>query len=149
MNDKLQLIEVSRPVVLPVAQFHLSLDAALEAQSGYGYTVVPGEGDNDAVVHMGDFIAWNESLPFARRPQLPEQASGLNTELSVADVRFTINSRGKTRNPRVQAADPDTARVSRDTQEAIKKMQFRPKFVQRRWRRIENVTMRYLYPPPF
>ncbi len=139
----------ARPVVLPELQFHQSLDVALAQQSGYGYTVVPAEGDNDVVVHMGDFIAWSESLPFARRPLIPEQASTVSTELDVVELRFTINSRGTTRNPRAQTADPDTARLKRDAQDAVKKMQFRPKFVQRRWRRIENVTMRYIVPPPF
>jgi hypothetical protein len=138
----------ARPVVLPETQFYTSLDQALASQIEYGYTVSPGAEDGDTVVHMGDFIAWNESLPFARRPELPEQASSINTELRAVELRFTINSRGKTRNPKTLAAEPDTATVKRDAQDAVREMQFRPKFVQRRWRRIEDVTMRYLYPPP-
>ena len=141
----------ARPVVLPVAQYHLSLGQALAQQAADGYTVTPSAGNgegNHKSVHMGDFVAWNESLPSARRPAMPELAVVLDTGLNTVQVRFSIDSVGKSRTPHTEQAVPDSARVHHDAQEAIEDMQFRPGFINGRWRRIGDVTMRYMYPPP-
>ena len=87
----------ARPVVLPVAQYHLSIDAAVAAQTAYGYVVTPGQ-DGDDTVHLGDYIAWNESLPVARRPEIPEYASSVTTQLRRVDLEFNISSRGGSEN---------------------------------------------------
>jgi len=142
----------ARPVVLPVAQFHLSLDAAIAQQEYSGYRVeasTENETGPDDAIHLGDFIALNESLPFARRPESPELALPIATEPNaVVELRFRIDSVGKSRSPRIEQSTPDLARVQRDAKDAIESMQFRPRFERGRWRAIRNVTMRYLYPPP-
>jgi len=138
----------ARPVVLPEAEFHFSVDEALAAQSAYGYTFESGGEDNDDVIHLGDFIAWNESLPYARRPEIPELASSVNRELYVVELQFSIDSIGNVRIPKVQQAEPDTTRVRRNAIDAIEDMQFRPEFANGRGYRTRNVTMRYFYPPP-
>ena len=142
----------ARPVVLPVAQFHLSLDAAIAQQEYSGYRVeasTENETGPDDAIHLGDFIALNESLPFARRPEPPELALPIATEPNaVVELRFRIDSVGKSRSPRIEQSTPDLARVQRDAKDAIESMQFRPRFERGRWRAIRNVTMRYLYPPP-
>jgi len=135
-------------VVLPVAKFYFSLDEALAAQSANGYTVEAGGEGADDIIHMGDFIAWNESLPYARRPEIPELAASINRELYAVDVTFAVNSAGMVRTAKAQRADPDTARVKQDAQDAIENMHFRPKFANGRGYRTRDVTMRYLYPPP-
>jgi hypothetical protein len=136
----------SRPVVIPVEHYHHSLEQALAEQTGYGYTVQAGIEGADDSVHLGDFIALNESVPFARRPVLPALAAAASTELATTQLLFSINSRGTSSNAKAQESDPDTVRVRRDAIDAIESMHFRPKFVQRRWRRIEDVTINYLYP---
>lgn len=136
----------ARPVVLPVHKYHLSIDQALEQQTAQGYNIKQGTEGVDELVHMGDFIAWNESLPYARRPEMPDLAAGAIEELSTAQVRFSLNSRGKTLNAKAREAAPDTVRVRRDARDAIEDMQFRPRFVQGRWKRVVNVSIRYLYP---
>jgi len=144
-----------RPIVLPVYQFHFSLQAALDDQVSYGYKVQTekeqeqeGEVDlEDKSFHLGDFIAWNKSLPFIQRPPIPQLASSVTIEFNEIDLIFSINSRGKSTNPKVVQAEPDTARFKRDARDAIKDMQFRPRFVNGRWRRAEYVTMRYLFLP--
>ncbi|MBL4819394.1 MAG: hypothetical protein JKY98_00175 [Gammaproteobacteria bacterium] len=136
-----------RPVVLPVEQMYFSLDEALEEQAGYNYKSEPVEnGDGDSI-HMGDFIAWNESLPFLRRPGMPQLASSVKTPLNEVELVFSISSRGKSRNPKVLQSEPDKVRVKRDARDAIKAMQFRPRFVHGKWQRINDVKIRYLYPP--
>ncbi|MDP6416622.1 MAG: hypothetical protein QGG54_16560 [Gammaproteobacteria bacterium] len=90
-----------RPVVLPVSEYYLSLDAAMAQQAATGYAVNTSEEGESSVttVHMGDFIAWNESLPFAHRPATPELIEPLSEELISVSLRFTINSVGKSRAP--------------------------------------------------
>lgn len=138
----------ARPVVLPEPKFYFSIEEALQAQSAYGYTVQAGAEGADDVIHMGDFIAWNESLPYARRPEIPQLAASVSTELYVIEMKFTIDSVGNVRTPRPQSAEPDNARVRRNAKDAIEEMQFRPKFANGRGYRTRDVTMRYLYPPP-
>lgn len=137
----------ARPIVLPVNQFHRSIEEALAQQAEQGYRTEPGDENADELVHMGDFIAWNESLPFTRRPAMPALAAGAIEELNIVQLVFSINSRGKTLNAKAQEAEPDTARVKRDARDAAGDMLFRPRFVQGKRRRVEDVTMRYLYPP--
>lgn len=141
----------ARPVVLPVPEFHLSLEMALAKQSANGYSLNSnaenGEGTG-STVHLGDFIAWDELTPFTRRPPLPELASALDTEFNTAQVRFTIDSIGKSKKRRAEYAEPDIEEVQRVAKNAIEHLQFRPAFVNRRWRQTRNVTLRYLYPSP-
>ena len=138
----------ARPLVLPEPKFYFSLDQAFAAQSAYGYTVQSGVDDAEDSIHMGDFIAWNESLPYARRPEIPELTASVSTELYAVEVSFAIDSVGNVRTARAQWAEPDRVRIRRDAQDAIEEMQFRPKFANGRGYRARNVTMRYLYPPP-
>lgn len=136
-----------RPIVLPVSEFYFSLAEAVAAQNAYGYRISFDEDDKE-IVHMGTYVAWSESVPYAERPELPKLAESLETELRSVDVKFTIWQRGNTRTPRAQRSNPDTVRIRRDAQDAIKDMQFRPRFANRRWKRLRDVTMNYLYPPP-
>lgn len=137
----------ARPVVLPVNQFHLSVEEALAQQSANGYFIEPAGENRDESIHMENFIAWNESLPYARRPAMPELARSAVEQLNTVEVLFSINSRGKSNDAEVQASNPDTVRVRVDARDAVEEMQFRPRFVNGRWRRVEDVTMQYLYPP--
>lgn len=136
----------ARPIVLPANQFHRSIEEALAQQAEQGYRVESGDENADELVHMGDFIAWNESLPFTRRPAMPGLVASAIEELNIVQLVFSINSRGKTLNAKAQEAEPDTARVKRDARDAAEDMLFRPRFVQGKRRRVEDVTMRYLYP---
>jgi hypothetical protein len=132
---------------LPVSEFYFSLEEAVAAQNAYGYRISFDEDDKE-IVHMGTYVAWSESVPYAEQPELPKLAESLETELRSVDVKFTIWQRGNTRTPRAQRSNPDTVRIRRDAQDAIKDMQFRPRFANRRWKRLRDVTMNYLYPPP-
>ncbi len=136
-----------RPVVLPVSEFYFSLADAVAAQNADGYKISFDE-DKQEAVHMGTYVAWSESVPYAEQPELPKLAASLATELRSVDVKFTIWQRGNTRTPSAQRSNPDTVRIRRDAQDAIRNMQFRPRFVDRRWKRLRDVTMNYQYPPP-
>ena len=137
----------SRPIVLPVTEYYFTMEDAIAAQDAAGYRYIRGEEDNDPVVHLGNFIAWNESLLNAAKPAPPEVLLDLKIELHRADLRFTIQSRGETRTPDAESSVPDTVQAKVDAQDALKMMIFRPRFRGNRWRRIEDVTITYWYPP--
>ena len=67
-------------------------------------------------------------------------------ELNSVQLQFSINSRGKSRDAKAVEATTDSARVRGHAQNAVKAMQFRPKFARRGGQRIDDVMMNYLYP---
>jgi len=137
-----------RPVSLPVAKFYSRLADAVGSQDavGFQYRSTP---DGEPAMHLGTFVAWSESLPFAQRPDLPAAAASLEASLDYyqLDMTFTLNSRGTTRNPKITESSTDRARVRNDARDALRDMQFRPFFEGGRWRRTENLSIRYLVLP--
>ena len=141
-----------RPAVLPLPQFHFSLDQMLAAQTASGYTVLSSHADDEvrnSRIHLGDFSAWGRTK--TRRPPVPQFASNIDTESNdenhSVQVRFNINSIGYSDNIRAEAAQPDSSETKAIARGAVKTMQFRPVFTNGRWRRIRDVTLRYIYQP--
>ena len=141
-----------RPAVLPMPQFHFSLEQMLAAQTADGYTVLSSNATDQVRnnrVHLGDFSAWGRTETY--RPPIPQFASTMNTEINTENhsvqVRFNINSIGYSENVRTESAQPDTREAKAIARDAVKIMQFRPVFVNGRWRRIRDVTLRYNYQP--
>jgi len=141
-----------RPVVLPADQFHFTLQSALDGQARYvsnsGADNAQESEDEHTTINIGEFTAWSQSLPFSRRPQMPPPVSFAVTEMNQVDLVFSVNSRGKSTNPKLVRAEPDQSRIKRDARDAVREMQFRPRFVDGRWRRVDDVSMRYLFVPP-
>jgi len=141
-----------RPVVLPADQFHFTLQSALGGQARYvsnsGADNAQESEDEHTTINIGEFTAWSQSLPFSRRPQMPPPVSFAVTEMNQVDLVFSVNSRGKSTNPKIVRAEPDQSRIKRDARDAVREMQFRPRFVDGRWRRVDDVSMRYLFVPP-
>jgi len=134
-----------RPVILPVPHFHSRLSAAVAYQDSNGFRVMTGDDGEVELIDLGTFTAWSESLPFARRPDLPAATDWLDEALNYheLELEFSINSRGYTRNPDILDSSTDSARVRRDTRNALRDMQFRPSFEGDRWRRVDTVRLRY------
>ena len=136
----------ARPVVLPVTEYYSSIDEANYAQEAEGYKFIRGVSDEDPQVYLGNYPAWNESVPYTPMPTLPDLLSDIELDLTQVEMRFRISSRGKTRGPDAESSDPDTVRARRTAEDALKEMVFRPRFVGSRWRPLENLTMTYWYP---
>ena len=136
----------ARPVVLPVTEYYLSIDDANYAQEAEGYSFVRGGVDEDPQISLGNYTAWNESVPYTPMPTPPELLSDIDFELTKAEMRFRISSRGKTRGPDAESSEPDTVRARRNAEDALKEMVFRPRFVGSRWRPLRDLTMTYWYP---
>jgi hypothetical protein len=135
-----------RPVTVPVSKFFPTMDEAIahETANGYRFNV---SADGEESLHLGNFYAWNESVGSAARPPIPDQASSVPIALNETELTLTLSSRGYTRNPKPISARPDTVRLRRDARDSLKAMQFRPRFVDGRWKSIKGVTMTYLVPP--
>ncbi len=136
----------SRPTVIPTHEYYTSIDDAMSAQAADGYVYTEGEEGEDPKIHLGDYKAWNESVPFTPMPNPPDMLSDIELGLTRVDTRFRISSRGKTRGPDAETSDPESVRARRDAEDALKEMVFRPRFVGTRWRPIRNLTMTYWYP---
>ena len=136
----------SRPIVIPALEYYTSIDDAMSAQAADGYVYTEGEDGEDPKIHLGNYTAWNESVPFTPMPNPPDVLSDIELGLTRVDTRFRISSRGKTRGPDAETSDPESVRARRDAEDALKKMVFRPRFVGTRWRPIRNLTMTYWYP---
>lgn len=137
----------SRPVVLPVTQYYLTMKGALDAQDVAGYRYTRGEENEEPIVHLGNFFAWNESILNAAKPAPPAVLADFDPELHRADVRFTIYSRGNTRTPDVESSVPDTVQAKVDGRDAVETMIFRPRFKGNRWRSLRGATITFWYPP--
>ena len=118
----------------------------MSAQAADGYVYTEGEDGEDPKIHLGNYIAWNESVPFTPMPNRPNMLSDVELGLTRVDTKFRISSRGKTRGPDAETSDPESVRARRDAEDALKEMVFRPRFVGTRWRPIRNLTMTYWYP---
>ena len=124
----------------------MSIDDANYAQEAEGYSFVRGGMDEDPQISLGNYTAWNESVPYTPMPTPPELLSDIEFELTKAEMRFRISSRGKTRGPDAESSEPDTVRARRNAEDALKEMVFRPRFVGSRWRPLRDLTMTYWYP---
>lgn len=135
-----------RPISLPVPQLHTSLADAVAAHDAMGFVAATEEG---GMTDLGRFVAWNESLPFTRRPAIPAAAITAADYIPLHEIvlEFDLNSRGTTRNPTIIESSTDSARVRNEAREAIRDMRFRPRFEDRRWRRMEDLRITYAVPP--
>lgn len=138
-----------RPAVIPVPEFHGTLAAELAFQESLGLTLGSQSDPKQKSIDLGTFTAWDESLPFAARPPVPDTAVAVLEayQLNELEMEFSLNSRGKTRNPEILRSEPEGARLGRKAREAVKAMQFRPRFIDGRWQRVEDARIRYLVPP--
>ncbi len=138
-----------RPVALPVAKFYSRLEDAVRVQDEAGFAVLPTGDAEPPAMHLGTFVAWSESLPILARPDLPDAAAELDSQLEFYEIsmEFTLNSRGTTRNPDIKDSTTDFARVRRDARQALRDIQFRPFFEEGRWRRTGELSIRYLILP--
>ena len=116
----------SRPTVIPAHEYYTSIDDAMSAQAADGYVYTEGEDGEDPKIHLGDYTAWNESVPFTPMPNPPNMLSDIELGLTRVDTRFRISSRGKTRGPDAETSDPESVRARRDAENALKEMVFRP-----------------------
>ena len=146
IDDEKVIDFFTRPAVLPVSEYYTSIDEAINAQKATGYEVLNGEEGSDPKIYLGNYTAWNESVPYTAMPALPEILSDIELELIKVEMQFRISSRGKTRGPDAESSEPDSVRARRDAEDALKEMVFRPRFVGNRWRPLRNLTMTYWYP---
>lgn len=137
-----------RPVVLPEPNFQFSIADAIRKQDADGFRIETVDRDQVVFIDLGRFPAWSDSLPFARRPELPEAASNLESIVSFHEIEmeFSLNSQGYTRNPDIVQSTTDSSRIRRDAREALRTMRFRPYFVDRDWEKVDSVRIRYQIP---
>ena len=111
IDDEKVIDFFTRPAVLPVSEYYTSIDEAINAQKATGYEVLNGEEGSDPKVYLGNYTAWNESVPYTAMPALPEILSDIELELTKVEMEFRISSRGKTRGPDAESSEPDLSLI--------------------------------------
>ena len=146
----------SQPVVLPQQKIYLSLAQAMAARNERLTGIRNGAGQNSAksdqtepvdAILLPDFVAWNESLAMVERPPVPTLAAAIEVPLHRITMEFTVNSEGKSSNPRIIDVEPDENMVRSNARKAVDRMRFRPVFEGDRRRRSQTLSLTYFYPP--
>ncbi len=137
----------ARPMPLPVSQFHFSLEAALEQRKLDGFRSETAVGDSNDIngFHVGDF-AFTVTLPKAQIDLTPELTNQIIAEQSSVLLYFTVDSVGRTRSARIIESVPDEAKIKNVGRYAVEALNFRPAFIDGRWRRVREISMRVLLP---
>ncbi len=132
----------SQPSVIPVARYFTRFEELLshQAETTQQATAVPKE-----TIHVGELIAWDESLPAIRKPHRGNSILNVDLAYNRLDLSFTINSRGKVSAVKVLGAEPDERSVRRKALRALRDVQFRPAIVGGKATRLRDVQIRYLF----
>jgi TonB family protein len=128
--------------VIPVARYFTRFEELLshQAETTQQATAVPKE-----TIHVGELIAWDESLPAIRKPHRGNSILNVDLAYNRLDLSFTINSRGKVSAVKVLGAEPDERSVRRKALRALRDVQFRPAIVGDKATRLRDVQIRYLF----
>ncbi len=136
----------ARPMPLPASQYHFSLREALEQRTLDGFDPESaGRGGDPNGFHVGDF-AFTAYLPKAQISVTPELMDSFTAQQDSVLLYFTVDSVGRAKSARLIESRPDEAAVRNSGRAAVEALNFRPAYIDRRWRRIRNVSMRVLLP---
>ena len=142
--DKIDLF-FSRPTVIPTPEFYMTIDEAIAAQDEQGYRAFVSE-DGARTVNLGSFHAWHVDFPGVARPTQPDLLSELSQAYHSALLEFSLTSRGDPRSIDPVFADSTSDQKIIDAIKGVRALRFRPQFVDRRWRRLDQVQIEYFYP---
>lgn len=140
-----------RPSAIPTAEFHPTLDDALQAQAARGVMI---RDNHDAAssslssYDLGRYYAWHPFMPGIERPPLPDSISSFELDYETAVLNFSLNSRGQPRNIEVQDSSSDSVKTTSAAIRGIQGIRFRPQFIDKRWQSVDDVAITYHYPSP-
>lgn len=132
----------NRPALIPTPIFFTRFDDLVAYQATQRSKVAV---DHDALMHVGEFAAWNESLPAIRVPFKEGSFLNIDFESKQVDLSFSINSRGRVSSVEVLTATPDDKRTRNEASRAVRELQFRPAIVDGDSERLRDVQIRYLF----
>ena len=133
----------SRPQLLPASRFYPTLEEAIAQQEAELASWRP---EQDDVIHVAPFKAWDESSPNVREPVSDNAFWEFENNYHQVDIEFRINSRGGVSSVDIIAAEPDNRRSRRLARNAARLLRFRPALEEGRGQRLGDVQMRFLIP---
>ena len=137
-----------QPVILPMNRFYAFIDSATQEQKPVDIQSKPGITLDWDIEQAMEFTAWNESLPFARRPEKTSLFAGLSTELQSVLLQFSIDKHGDAKNADAIHSIPATAGPRAYARNAVDQFTFRPNPTASRWRsERRSVNLLYSYTP--
>jgi len=133
-----------RPALIPAPQFYSNFaDAQEELDSR---TLNIGEISSD-VVHLGEFIAWEEGLDATAMPRVQILQEEVELNLHRVDISFSVNQRGDVYSVDAISAEPDGRWVRLEATRAARELDIRPALTDGRGTRVRDVHLRYYYLP--
>lgn len=139
----------AHPMPLPVSDIYLSIDAALDQRNENGHSPATEIGDlrrANQGFHIGHF-SWTASLPKTQFSATPDLLNDIDTARESVQFRFTVDSIGRAKSVRLDKSEGIESLVRSEAQKAVEVLQFRPAFIDRRWRRVRNISMLVNLPP--
>lgn len=135
----------SQPTVLPMAEFHFSIDAAMAEQAPFEQRIDRDETTSE-IFSVIDFVAMNESIPATRRPGIPGLLAGKSVELNSVLLQLQVGADGYVDTAKVVGTSPDEAKVRVYAINAMGGLTFRTNPINRWWSAKQTVTLLYMYP---
>lgn len=136
-----------QPTILPMNQFYTSIDSAMQEQKPVELATL-GIGFDTDVEEVMEFIAWNESLRFTRRPEKTSLIAGLNTELNSVILQFSVDKHGNATNIDAVSSLPSSGPPRAYARNAVERFTFRSNPTASRWRSEKRpVNLLYRYTP--
>jgi len=128
------------PMVFPVPELFLTLDAALayQQQLREGLGEIP-----EGQLHLGNFVAWQEGLPDVAKPVPASALLDLELPYQQLDASMSISSSGAVSSVELVGPDLDDRHLRRKAVRALRELQVRPALVEGRARRTRDVHVRY------
>jgi len=88
-----------------MSRFHFTVDAAMAEQQPVEQAI-PGANFDGDVVMISDFTAWHESIPFVRRPELPNLFTNDPTKLNHVLLQIGVGGNGQISRIQVIGSSP-------------------------------------------
>lgn len=136
--------------VIPMARYHFTLEEAISEQEPALVAVeLAPEGDETGPSELPivEFVAWNESLPFARRPQTSGMIESFNVPLYSVLMEVVIGATGHPSRLRILGTTSDDPSVLIHARDAMRRFTFRPNSLSWWLSKKKSVNLLYVFPP--
>ena len=120
----------AKPTVLPMQEFHHSIDSAMAQQSPYDITI---EGSNEPTSVI-EFTAWNTAAPFIKRPERQSLTAAPEVELNSVLLQIEVGEDGLVRGTEVLDSSLDDQWLRSRASTTARRMVFRANPDENMWR---------------
>lgn len=136
--------------VIPMARYHSTLEDAISEQEPklVAVELAPeGAETGPSELPIVEFVAWNESLPFARRPQTSGMIESFNVPMHSVLMELVIGATGHPNRLRILGTTSEDPSVLIHARDAMRRFTFRPNSLSWWLSKKKSVNLLYVFPP--